>query len=179
MRTPACPSHAGHRFPAEIISRAVWLYFPFPLGLRMVEAMLAVRGLILSHESVRWWWAMKFGQAFAHRIRRRLPRAGDAGHLDAVALKTAGTKPWLWHAVDQDGIALDVPVHSRRDEGASKGLPRKLRAACRAPRVMITDQLASGGAARREITPGLEHRQYEGGPAGQRSRISRPDCESA
>ena len=58
------PRYAGNRFPAEIISHAVWLYFCFPLGLRMVEELLAARGIIVSHETVRQW-ALKFGQAFA------------------------------------------------------------------------------------------------------------------
>jgi hypothetical protein len=52
---PGSPSYAGHRFPAEVISHAVWLYFRFPLSLRMVEEMLAARGIIISHESVRQW----------------------------------------------------------------------------------------------------------------------------
>ena len=46
MTTPAFPSYAGHRFPAEFISHAVWLYFRFPLSLRMVEEMLAARGIM-------------------------------------------------------------------------------------------------------------------------------------
>jgi putative transposase len=46
MTTPVCPSYAGHWFPAEIISYAVWLYFRFPLSLRMVEEMLAARHLV-------------------------------------------------------------------------------------------------------------------------------------
>jgi putative transposase len=159
---PASPSYAGHRFPAEIISHAVWLYFRFPLSLRMVEEMLAARGIIVSHESVRQW-AMKFGQAFANQIRCRLPRPGEKWHLDEVVLKIAGKKHWLWRAVDQDGIVLDVLVQSRRDKGAAKRLLRKLlKRQCRAPRVMITDKLASYGAAKKEIMPGIEHRQHKG-----------------
>ena len=76
MTTPALSSYAGHRFPAEIISYTVWLYFRFPLSLRMVEEMLAARGIIVSHETGRQW-ARKFGQDFANRIRRRLPGTGD------------------------------------------------------------------------------------------------------
>ena len=82
--------YAGHRFPPEIISHAVWLYFRFPLSLRMVEEMLAARGIVVSHEAVRQW-ALKFGQGFANEIRRRLPRAGDKWHLDEVVVKIAGT----------------------------------------------------------------------------------------
>jgi putative transposase len=154
--------YAGYRFPPEVISQAVWLYFRFPLSLRMVEEMLAARGILVSHESVRQW-AMKFGQAFANRIRRRLPCAGDKWHLDEVAVKIAGVKHWLWRAVDQTGMVLDVLVQSRRDKGAAKRLLRKLlKRQCRAPRAMITDKLASYGAAKREIMPGVEHRQHKG-----------------
>src|SRR3954469_7584682 len=76
MTTPVCPSYAGYRFPAEVISHAVRLYFRFPLNSRMVEEMLAARGIIVTYESVRQW-ALKFGQDFANRIQRQLPCAGD------------------------------------------------------------------------------------------------------
>src|SRR3954452_22687264 len=163
MISPATKSpYSGYRFPPEVISHAVWLYFRFPLSLRMVEEMLAARGIIVSHESVRQW-AMKFGQAFANRIRRGLRCAGDKWHLDEVAIKIAGKKHWLWRAVDQTGIVLDVLVQSRRDKAAAKRLLRKLlKRQCRAPRVMITDKLGSYGAAKREIMPGVEHRQHKG-----------------
>jgi putative transposase len=162
MTTPACSRYAGYRFPAAIISHAVWLYHRFPLGLRMVEEMLAARGINVSHETVRQW-ALKFGQEFANQIRRRLPEAGDKWHLDEVVLKIAGVKRWLWRAVDQTGIVLDVLVQSRRDKQAAKRLLRKLlKRQMRPPRVMITDKLASYGAAKREIMPGIEHRQHKG-----------------
>ena len=125
----------------------------------MVEELLAARGIIVSHETVRQW-ARKFGQQFANQIRRRLPRAGDKWHLDEVVLKISGMKRWLWRAVDQSGIVLDVLVQRRRDKQAAKRLLRKLQ--LRPPRVMITDGLASYGAAKREVMPGIEHRpQFE------------------
>ena len=71
MSPPAAKlPYAGYRFLAEVISHAIWLYFRFPLSLRMVEEMLAARGIVVSHETVRQW-ALKFGQEFANRIRRR------------------------------------------------------------------------------------------------------------
>src|SRR4051812_47784460 len=138
MSSPAAKSpYAGHRFPAEIISHAAWLYFRFPLSLRMVEEMLAARGIVVGHETVRQW-ALKFGQEFANRIRRRLPRTGDK-----------------WH--------LDVLVQRRRDRHAAKRLLRKLlKRQCRAPRVMITDKLGSYAAAKQSIMPSVEHRQHKG-----------------
>ena len=162
MKKTRDPRYARHRFPAEVISHAVWLYFRFPLSLRMVEEMLAARGILVSHETVRQW-ALKFGQSFANRIRRRRPTPGDKWHLDEVAINIAGRKHWLWRAVDQHGIVLDILVQSRRNAKAAKRLLRKLlKKQGVAPRVMITDKLASYGAARREIMPGVKHRQHKG-----------------
>src|SRR6201990_2946105 len=136
MMTPAPARYTGYRFPVEIISHAVWLYFRFPLGLRMVEELLAARGITVSHETVRAG-GRQFGQPFANRIRRRPPRVGDKWHLDEVVLKIAGVKHWLWRAVDQTGIALDVLVQRRRDKQAAKRLVRKLlKKQLRAPRAL-------------------------------------------
>ena len=58
---------------------------------------------------------------------------------------------------------LDVLVQSRRDKRAAKRLLGKLlKRQCRPPRVMITDKLTSYGAAKRQIMPGVEHRQHKG-----------------
>ncbi len=78
--------------------------------------MLAARGIEVSHETVRQW-ALKFGQSFANQIRKRLPAYGDKWHLDEVALSIAGRKHWLWRAVDQHGVVLDMLVQSRRNAG--------------------------------------------------------------
>src|SRR5271166_1667678 len=147
MTTARDPIYAGYRYPAEIISYAVWLYFRFPLSLRMVEEMLAARGISVTHETIRQW-GLKFGREFANRIRQRTPCRGDKWRLDEVVITTAGTKHWLWRAVDQEGFVLDVLVQSRRDKKAAKRLLRKLlKKQGRAPRVLITDKLRSYAAA--------------------------------
>src|SRR3954452_2144717 len=153
MTTSRDPLYAGYRYPAELIGYAVWLYFRFPLSLRMVEEMLAARGISVSYETIRTW-GLKFGREFANRICRRAPRRGDKWHLDEVVITIAGKKHWLWRAVDQEGFVLDVLVQSRRDKKAAKRLFRKLlKKQGRAPRVLITDKLRSYGAAKREVRP--------------------------
>jgi putative transposase len=128
----------------------------------MVEEMLAARGISVTYETIRQW-GLKFGREFANRIRQRAPRRGDNWHLDEVVLTIAGTKHWLWRAVDQEGFVLDVLVQSRRDKKAAKRLLRKLlKKQGWAPRVLITDKLRSYAAAKREIMPGVEHRQHKG-----------------
>jgi putative transposase len=162
IMTLRAPFYSGYRFPSALISYAVWLYFRFPLSLRMVEEMLAARGVSVTYETIRQW-GLKFGREFANRIRRRAPRRGDKWHLDEVVITIAGKKHWLWRAVDQDGFVLDVLVQSRRDKKAAKRLLRKLlKKQERAPRVLITDKLKSYAAAKRDIIPGVEHRQHKG-----------------
>jgi putative transposase len=73
-------SYRGHRFPAPIIQRAIWLYLRFTLSYRDVEELLAERGLDLSYETIRRW-VLKFGPAIARRLRPRRPRPGDRWHL--------------------------------------------------------------------------------------------------
>ena len=150
-----------HRFPAEIISHCVWLYFCFPLSFRDVEEMLAMRGLKLSYETIREW-TLKFGQTYTNGLRRRSPRPGDRWYLDEVFLKINGRIHYLWRAVDQDGDVLDIMVQSRRDKKAAKKFFRKLLKGLRyIPRVIVTDKLRSYGAAKAEVLPSVEHRQQK------------------
>ncbi len=69
----------------------VWLYFRFPLSLRMVEEMLAARGIDVSHETVRQW-AEKFGREYSNRIRRGAPVRGDKWRLDEVVVAIRGIR---------------------------------------------------------------------------------------
>ena len=108
MNTYISALYLRHRFPAEIISRCVWLYFGFCLSFRDIEELMRERGIIVSYETIRWW-CLKFGQAYAKRIRSRAPRPGDRWHLDEVFLRINGEIQYLWRAVDQDGEVLDIP----------------------------------------------------------------------
>jgi putative transposase len=155
-------SYKRHRFPREIISNAVWLYFRFPLSLRLVEEMLLERGIVVSYETIRRW-GRKFGPAYAKQLRRRRPSRQDVWHLDEVVVSIAGRKHWLWRAVDQDGYVLDEIVQSRRDTRAAKRLLiRLLKKAGMPPKRIITDKLRSYGAAKREVMSAVEHRSHKG-----------------
>jgi len=129
------PTYTGYRFPAEIISHAVWLYFRFSLSYRDVEELMAARGSIVTHETIRQW-CQKFGQQYANQLRRRRAQTGDKWHLDEVFLKINGKLHYLWRAVDQHGNVLDILVQSRRNKAAAKKRLEKaaervsLRATC-------------------------------------------------
>ncbi len=155
-------SYKRHRFPPQIIAHAVWLYFRFPLSLRLVEEMLLERGIVVSYETIRRW-GKKFGPAYARRLRRKQPSPHDVWHLDEVVISIAGKKHWLWRAVDQDGYVLDEIVQSRRDAKAAKRLlTRLMKKQGMVPKRIITDKLSSYGAARRQVMPRVEHRSHKG-----------------
>lgn len=155
-------SYKRHRFPPQIIAHTVWLYFRFPLSLRLVEVLLLERGIAVSHETIRRW-GMKFGPDYARRLRRKKPSGNDVWHLDEVVITIAGRKNWLWRAVDQDGYVLDEIVQNRRNTKAARRLLiRLLTKQGTAPKRMITDKLRSYGAAQRQIMPHVEHRSHKG-----------------
>jgi putative transposase len=121
----------------------------FSISYRDVELLLAEHGIVVSHESVRRW-CKKFGQTFAKRLRRRRP-PGDKWYLDEVFIRIQGMQHYLWRAVDQDGVVLDILVQPRRDAKAAKRFFRPLLKGLQyVPRVIVTDKLRSHGVAQRQ-----------------------------
>lgn len=162
MTKDASAQYKRHRFPAEIIAHAVWLYYRFPLSLRDVENLLAERGIDVSFQTVAEW-ARKFGLKFAHQLRR-LSRGSfaDTWHLDEMVVSIKGKKYWLWRAVDANGYVLDALLQSRRNKRAALRLMRKLlKSQGVTPRVIVTDKLRSYSAAKRQLMPGIEHRSHK------------------
>ena len=159
-----------HRFPPEIISHAVWLYYRFALSFRDVEDLLAKRGVTVTYESIRQWCG-KFGRGYARRLRRRQGRLGDTWYLDEVFVTIRGRRQYLWRAVDQEGDVLDILVQPRRDARAAARFFRKLlKGQGAGPRLLVTDKLRSYGTARRVVMASVRHdtRQY----ANNRAEVS-------
>jgi putative transposase len=159
---PSIVSYKNHRFPPQVIAHAVWLYFRFPLSLRLVEEMLLERGIVVSYETIRRW-GRKFGVAYAKQLRRKKPSRKDIWHLDEVVISIGGRKYWLWRAVDQDGYIIDEIIQSRRDTKAAKRLlVRLLKRQGLTPKRITTDKLRSYGAAKRDVMSTVEHRSHKG-----------------
>jgi len=154
-------SFKRHRFPADVIRQAVWLYFRFTLSIRDVEELLAQRGIEVSREAVRCW-VNKFGPLIAAQIRRRRGPPTGQWHLDEMVVKIGGRRMYLWRAVDDEGEVLDVLVQKRRNKHAAlKLLRRLLKNQGVHPETITTDKLASYRAAAREL--GLTSRHHPGG----------------
>ena len=163
-------SYSRHRFPGSIIQHAVWLYFRFPLSFRDIEDLLTERGIDISYESVRRW-SVKFGQAYARRLRKTRPRPNDRWHLDEVFVSINGKRMYLWRAVDCEGEVLDILVQSRRNKKAALKLMRKLlKKHGFVPDAFVTDKLPSYGAALKDL--GLSKHHDFGGRKNNRAENS-------
>src|SRR5437762_3812078 len=142
---PLC--YRRHRFPPEIIQRALWLYLRFTLSYRDVEELLAERGLDISYETVRRW-VLKFGPLIARKLRKGRPRPSARWHLDEMLVRIAGQRMYLWRAVDHEGEVFDMLVQRRRETHAALRLMRKLlKKQGFAPKLLVTDKLGSNRLA--------------------------------
>ncbi len=153
-------SYSRHRFPADVIRRAVWLYFRFTLSFRDVEDLIAERGIDVSYETVRFW-TRKFGRLFGRNLRKARPWPTGRWHLDEMVVRIAGQRMYLWRAVDDEGEVLDMLVQKRRNKQAALRLLRKLltRQGIH-PQSFVTDCLASYRAAFNEL--GCSDRHHPG-----------------
>ena len=114
-----------HRFPPDIISYEVWLYYRFNLSHRDIEDLLAERGIIVTREAIRLW-CIKFGAIYTRRLKRKHRGYGDTFYIDEVFVKVNGKQYYLWRAVDQDGEVVDVYLQAKRDGVAAKRFLKRL-----------------------------------------------------
>jgi len=168
-------TYKRHRFPPDIISYAVWLYYRFSLSHRDIEDLLAERGINVSRESIRLW-CNKFGAIYTRRLKRKHRGYGDTFYIDEVFVKINGKQHYLWRAVDQDGEVVDVYLQAKRDGAAAKRFfKRLLHSHSGEPRKIVTDKLRSYGVAHRQLMPEVIHstQQYENNRAEQSHEATR------
>jgi len=139
----------------EVIQIAVMMYARYPLSLRNVEDLLHERGIDVCHESIRTW-VDRFGTFFAWMIRKRRALSMRQikqwrWHLDEVFVKIAGETHYLWRAIDHEGEVLEAYVTKTRDKAAALKFLRKAMKRYGTPNVIITDGLASYGAAMKDM----------------------------
>jgi putative transposase len=158
-----------HRFPPEIIQYAVWLYYRCNFSHRDIEHLLARRGVLVTHESIRLW--CKFGPQYAHRLRRGHRGYGDTLFMDEIFVRIRRKQRYLGRAVDKDGEVVEVLLQERRDATAARCFFRHLLARLGSePRTIVTDKLGSYAVARRRLLPGTiyDTRRY----ANNRAELS-------
>src|SRR5258706_4531472 len=184
----------GHRFPATVISHAVW-YFRFQLSLLAMAGLLFERGVTVSYETIRRW-CEKFGAGFAHRVKAVHRKPGSTWHLDKMFVTLRGEPYLLWRAVDEHGVELDILLQKRRDK-ASRQAVFQARAALEPgatqDRHRSISQLSGGesrhpGAGQREARvrqgcgpcqqPCGEQPSAHSGAREAHARLSRPEAHA-
>lgn len=156
---------------------AVLMHVRYPLSLRNVEDVLHERGIDLTHETVRFWWN-RFGTIFAARIRRNRVQSMQAfrhrrWHLDEVFVKINGVHHYLWRAVDHEGEVLASFVTRTRDKKAALKFLRKVPRRNGRIEAIVTDRLASSGAARKTLGAVANAPPAAGSTTGLRTVINR------
>lgn len=159
MRLARTPKR--YRFPASIISYAVWQYHRFNLSFRDVQEQLAYRGIIVSHETVRNW-CMKFSRQFKDVLQKRERKISDKWHLDEMSLRINGEPFILWRAVDEHGLELDVFLQKRRNKKSAIRFLSRLLRSYPVPRVIVTDKLKSYKQPIERMCPKTDHRSHKG-----------------
>ena len=168
-------TYKRHRFPQDIISYAVWLYYRFNLSHRDIEDLLAERGITLPREAIRLW-CIKFGAIYTRRLKRKHRGFGDTFYIDEVFVKINGKQHYLWRAVDLDGEVVDVYLQAKRNGLAAKRFFKRLMQSHGGePRRTATDKLRCYGVAHRELIPDTIHstQQYENNRAEQSHEATR------
>ena len=169
------PRYYGHRFPPEVISQAIWLYYRFSLSFRDIEDLLAQRGIVMSYESVRRR-CLKFGPGYRRGLKRREGRLGDIWHVDEVFIPINGELHYLWRAVDQAGDVIDILLQSRRNARAAKCFFKKaLKGQGAEPTLLVTDKLRSYPSAAQQVLPcaGHDTSQYANNRAELSHQVTR------
>ena len=131
-----------YRYPASIISCAVWQYHRFNPSFREVQEQLAYRGTIVSHETVRKW-CLKFSRQCKDTLQKRERQVSDKWHLDEMSLRINGESFVLWRAVDEHGMELDVFLQKLRNKASAIRVLSRLLQRYPNPRIIITDKLRS------------------------------------
>jgi putative transposase len=137
---------SSYRFPPEIISYRVWLYFRYSVNYRDVEVLMAERSIVVTYQTVRAS-CERYGRDYAKGICARRGTLGDTWHLDEVFIKIAGRLEHLWRVVDRYWSVLDILVQLRRIKtAAARFFGKLLRGSKYSPRVVVIDKLASYSA---------------------------------
>lgn len=101
------PNSPTNRASPQTIQYAVWVYYRFNLSYRDIEDLLAQRGIIVTHESIRLW-CNKYGPKYAARLRKKHQGYGHTFYIDEVLIKILGKQQYLWRAIGQDGEVVDI-----------------------------------------------------------------------
>ena len=150
-------AYSGYRWPADIIFTAVRWYLAYPLSSRQVLELLAERGIDVSHRTILDW-VQAFGPRLAAEVRRRRRPVGKHWFVDEVFLFRKGHKPYLYRAIDENGVVVDVLLRDHRDRASAEAFFRQaIERTGVVPDAVVTDHHQPYIKAVATICPGALH----------------------
>src|SRR5919198_4704278 len=130
---------SGYRWPRDVILTAVRWYLAYPLSSRQVLELLAERGIDASHRTVLNW-VQAFGPQLAAEARRRRCPVGTRWFVDEVFLLRKGHKYYLYRAIDEDGVVVDILLREHRDTASAEAFFRQaIERTSVVPNEVVTD----------------------------------------
>ena len=173
---------SGYRWPRDVILTAVRWYLSYPLSSRQVRELLAERGIDISHRTVLTW-VQTFGPQLAAEVRRRRRPIGKQWFVDEVFLFRKSEKRYLYRAIDQDGMVVDVLVREHRDTASAESFFRQaIERTGVIPDEVVTDHhqpyikaVASTCPGARHVRPGLHRARGDTTKAVERSHVPTRD----
>jgi putative transposase len=148
---------SGYRWPRDVILTAVRWYLAYPLSRRQVLELLAERGIDVSHRTILDW-AQAFGPRLAAAVRRRRHPLGNRWTVDEVFLFRTGQKRYLYRAIDEDGVVVDVLLREQRDTASAQAFFRPAIERCGVvPDEVVTDHHRPSSKAVATACPGALH----------------------
>jgi transposase-like protein len=148
---------SGDRWPADVILTAVRWYLAYPLSSRQVLELLAERGIDVSHRTILDW-VQAFGSQLAAEVRRGRRPVGSRWFVDEVFLFRKGHKRYLYRAIDEDGVVVDILLRERRDTASAQAFFRQAIARTGViPYEVVTDHHQPYIKAVATTCPGAQH----------------------
>src|SRR6266849_3606966 len=148
---------SGYRWPRDVIVMAVRWYLAFPLSSRQVLELLAERGIDVSHRTVLNW-VQTFGPQLAAEVRRWRRPIGRRWMVDEAFLFRKNDKRYLYRAIDEDGVVVDVLLREQRDTASAEAFFRQaIERTGVIPDEVVTDHRQPYVKAVSTTCPGAQH----------------------
>jgi transposase-like protein len=148
---------SGYRWSRDVIVLAVRWYLAYPLSSRQVVELLAERGIDVSHRTILNW-VQTFGPQLAAEVRRHGRRVGRCWFVDEVFLFRKNHKRYLYRAVDEGGVVVDVLLREHRDTASAEAFFRQaIERSGVIPNAVVTDHHQPYVKAVATTCPGAQH----------------------